>query len=189
VHQIKRLAKVAFVLIFLGSASIYAASKKTTVVKIPEEIKKYLEANHPKAQILTATKCSIGVEKIESYGVLINANKPHAFIFFKAKMGWNDVEIEDKASNSKGVSSLFGDFFVEGKFNGPYEIRCTSPQSDKEISLDANGEYVGVFNKNMPADIKHLCFQASDTYNNWKCLTINPTKGGPDTSFVQLNAD
>lgn len=187
--QINRYSKFIFVICCLIGTSVFSAERKSSSSKIPAEIKKQLEIYHPKSKILASTKCAIGIDKTESYGVLLDANKPRAFIFFKAKKGWNDIEVADTADNSKGGGTLFGDFFMSGKFEGPYEIRCTSPQNDKDVSLSANGEYIGTFAQKMSADIKHLCFQASDVYNSWKCLTMNPEKGGPDTSFVQLNSD
>jgi hypothetical protein len=179
--------------IYLTSAaavSVFVIAAPAHGQAVPEVMEQIARA-YPNAQVLVSAACAIGEEKTESVGLLIQAEALHALVAYRDKPGWKIAEVPRQIENSRGFDRNFLSDFQNraGQFAGPFEIRCTSPRTDDDIAAKVSGEFVGDFAEKFGAEVRHLCFQASRPYNSWHCLSINPTTGRPETSFVQMRAD
>lgn len=158
---------------------------------IPSDLMKEIARALPKANALLSMECRIGAKKTRAFGTLLNSESIQAWIAYPMGKGWRLFQVPREISNSKGMDGNFLSEWKtsEGKLKGVYEIRCTSPYADKDIQIQANGEFVGEFAQGVAPEVRHLCFQASQTYNNWACYTMSAVTERPELSFVQLNAD
>jgi hypothetical protein len=95
--------------------------------------------------------------------------------------GWNATEMPVAVSFPRGADrNYLSDF--GGSPAPDYQIRCADLNTDGEVHL-ASGDLIG----KASADGNHLCFQASDAYNNWVCYSV--ANAEPVLSFVQMHAD
>jgi len=170
-------------------------SRAAHAADLPADITREVRKTFPKAAILMSTPCRIGEDKLESYGLIANANNKEeiplrAFVAFKKDSTWKVNEVDRGIENSTGFDRNFlRDFWTSRGFKKSYfEIRCTTPATDSDINTKAGGEYSKGFTKK-DASIRHLCFKATVPYNSWVCLTFDKAVDNTRISFVQLNAD
>jgi hypothetical protein len=172
---------MSFFFIFINSAS--------AKVSLPASLQKILKEQSSYQSVHVAVSCKLGLKKISAMGLLTEEKGIKAWIAIEEKSKWKLYPVADEVKSSKGGGSLLGDFINEkGKYSGDFEIRCTHPKFDEDLSLKS-GEYVSNFSVKWGKNSKHLCFLASSSYNNWKCLSIDPKTNQPSTTFVQLGAD
>lgn len=183
----------ALILCLLGS-SCHLFSRGTS-----EKVEKRVLDNYPNVEVLASTECYLGSKKTHSFGMLIkrkmsekskNEHPLFAVIVYFKNDQLHLLELPKAVSYSRGGASDFlADYWTPNGYTGNFEIRCTSPKSDKDISEKANGEFVAKYAAAFKEDVKHLCFSADPVYNSWNCFTVNPSTSTPENSFVQMNAD
>ncbi len=156
-----------------------------------------IQKQFPGAKVLVQTECKIGEEKLKAVGYLIQKktiqSENHPLVPLIANFNkslWTLSEIPTKLSYSKGgVTDFLSDFWNSEKsiFEGKYEIRCATPNEDKDIITAANGEFTESFVNRKTG--KHICFQASGVYNSWACFNLNRNTKKIESSYTQMNAD
>lgn len=161
------------------------------------DIKLLIQKQYPEATFLTQTECDIGSTKIKSIGLLIKQGAAHGnkhpltpLVVYKVKDQWELFEIPKSLNYSKGSSADFLYDFWNPKTNSlvrKYNIRCTDPNDDNDISTNSSGEFTKNFLSKKSA--KHICFEADTTYNSWACFSFNPDSKKIEASFSQMNAD
>jgi hypothetical protein len=176
------------IVLWMGGSAAFAAG-------LPVEVAKRIEKSYPGAKILAETRCGIGAKAIDSFGLLIQRqpvkkgdNPLDALIVYK-KSDWRLLSLPHRIQYATGGDADFlSDFWSAKGFEGGFEVRCTTPKTDKDINTKAHGVFES-FAAALPANTRHLCFAASASYNSWNCFTYNDAKSAPETSFVQMNGD
>jgi len=177
--------------IFLGGLFLNGYAATTSIANAPVDVIKAVRKTYPDAVILAASHpCNLGEAKQDAFGLLINTSpktsqdqKPLPIIIVKKEGAWDVNEVTKIVESSKAPSS-------DSVLAYQPDIRCiTLPNAEPAISTEAHGVFVGPFAKSHDPQMKHLCFNADDTYNNWVCLAIHPTTKSPALSFIQINAD
>lgn len=105
---------------------------------------------------------------------------------------WKVTEVARNVESRTGgfVRDFLSDYWnPRTGFTGSFAIRCTSPKTDPDIKIEANGEFIGAFASLLGPKDMHLCFPADTAYNSWTCSTVNPSTRLIEPSFLQLNAD
>jgi len=162
--------------------------------ELPDDLSDVLKRSQPNSKVLTATQCDLGASKVESFGLVVHlgksANPLGAAIASKRGENWEVSELPLEAEGrSGGARNFLGDFWRNEGFSKVFKLLCTRIPNDKEyINFKSNGELIGQFKKVNNHRIKHLCFAASDAYNNWVCFSSAPNESSPTISYVQLNA-
>ena len=192
------LSSIAASIFLVFSCANSWAEESTALpeVNIPTEVQAAVNKIYPNSKVLLSTPCKLGEDKKSSYGLLIQANEDasknplHALIVINNKKNWSVNEVPKKFDFSYGFANDFlADFWRDNSLDGSPKIRCTSPKTDEQINVEANGEFMqSYFSKLKPA-IKHLCFSADSIYNSWVCESIKSDSPTPELSFVQMNAD
>jgi hypothetical protein len=179
---------------------INAKMTKASNASVPMDLNSQLEIAYPKGKTLVSAPCQLGSSNIESFGLvlqkkLLSLNKsenPLVPVIATKSLGqWQLKERPKRFDYALGGGKDFlGDFWDKSKgFTGGLEVRCADPLKDMDISLQANGAFVGNFFNKLKPGTKHLCYQADNAYNSWVCATVNPSNSLPEQSFIQMNAD
>lgn len=168
---------------FNGKAGVSVLS-----FQIPQELASALQESFPNSVILAhSTQC---LDHKEEMGLIINqSNRLHAIIAIKTKYSWSINNLSTSVDYNHGAMQNFLSDYYDGNLEA-MQVRCAVPNLDKDISVDANGEFLNGFHARNGSDYgDHICFSASDTYNSWACYRIKPGTTKPILSFVQMNAD
>jgi hypothetical protein len=193
--------------IFLATNSI-GPWARAAENKIPASLATEIQRFFSGAKTITTKACALGSEKQESYGLLLELKAPvppagaqkhrlAAVIALQAKNGW----ILDRMNSSSNYEPDKGhDFLVdfstrEGTFDPKsvategYDLRCTNPHRDPDANIKSMGAFTAPFDEKKHKGAQHLCFQASNVYNNWNCFSVLDKDRKPRASFTQARAD
>jgi hypothetical protein len=179
--------ELIFHLVTILISAVFSDSSSATALK--PEIKAKLVKEFHMEKVLVSESCELDSKKGSSQALLIQVPAHHtsrlqAVIIHDGKV----IKVPHALSYSKGSTPDFlADFWNKQKgFVGKFSIRCVVPGKDEEITTKANGEFQNGFKAD---ERKHVCFQASNTYNDWACYAVKETGKDPELSFVQMNAD
>jgi hypothetical protein len=199
--RIDRFMASCGVIFMIGISSVLTAAQAPQPAQaiLPAEVNDLIKLRFPEGRAVAAGHCELGAAKTDSYGVVIATQKDGSltiadlkpFVGIKVRNDWRLIPI-DPAIDVPGVGSMktFLDEFVSGgKLKGSIAIRCTNPNHDSELH-ERIGKYLldPIRDKDLLAQ-KHVCFQASNTYNSWSCYILVDKNHQLRNSFVQFPAD
>jgi hypothetical protein len=182
------------ILTFLVSLSLYSCSSAPSGKKLNHQkkaIKELISKKWPGATFGNLTHCRIGKDKIESYGVVILKKNNFVtdgdivpVIATLTETGWvlNDLPKEVKFKD-EDMKSFTKDFIQNDKFSDT-EIKCVNPSLQPLIS-----DQIGKYTNDSFKKTNHLCFDASNLYNNWVCFNIEQGSKEVKQSFVQFEVE
>ncbi len=181
--------------LFLSSLIMSGATAQNrNIPPLPGQLDELIASHYPQASVLSytepcnATSSSFGIQQL---GIILASNTHEsaplkAIIAVYSAHEWSISEIAPRVQYALGkVENFLEDFNTKTL----PEIRCATPDSDKDIGTKANGAFILKNKQALAKQAKHICFQASTTYNDWVCYWTPANSAGPKLSFVQFNAD
>jgi len=165
----------------------------------PDEL---IEAHYPAAAIVAKVFCPIGERQVDSWGYLVLKEDGGAHVLLPlAVVEVNGearlLEIGSRITYSYGAGGFLDEFVSYGDFEDlreslaeNYRLKCADLLDDDDLANEQRHFQISDPQALASAkESKHLCFAASDMYNNWACFWYNDRTGAMELSFAQFFSD